>query len=60
MNRRFGLPFMNVFIPEDFTRFEVKADHFPKVGRLGDFETVSTEVESLFGALAFASIYNSR
>jgi hypothetical protein len=51
---------MNVFIPEDFTRFEVKADHFPKVGRLGDFETVSTEVESLFGALAFASIYNSR
>ena len=60
VNRGFGLPFVNVFIPEYFARVEVEADHFPKVSRLGDFETVSAKVESLFRALAFPFVDNSR
>ena len=60
VNRGFGLPFVNVFVPEHFARVEVKADYFPKVSRLGDFETVPTEIESLFRTLAFALVDNSR
>ena len=60
MNGGFGLPLVNVLIPEDFARVEIEADHFPQVGGFGDFKTVSTEVEALFRALAFAFVDNSR
>jgi len=37
VNRGFGLSFVNVLVPESFTGVEIEADHFPKVGGLGDF-----------------------
>ena len=56
MNGGLGLSFVHVFVPEDFSGFEIETEDFPKMIGVGDLESVAAEVEPLLWALGFALI----